>query len=113
MVSRLMSQEPRIPNGPGETETDKLARNDYGRYAGLGFSFAITIIAFSAIGWWVDGKLGTTPLLLIVGVFVGFGGGLMSIIKRVPPARRRPAREGQSATSRNSQTSWFFSEVAD
>jgi len=60
--------------------------SDYGRYAGLGFQLAASIAIFALGGWWLDGKLGTSPWLLIVGVFTGFGGGLYSLIKRVPGA---------------------------
>ena len=55
----------------------------------MGLSFAVTVIAFGALGWYADQKLSTTPLLLILGAFVGFAGGLISMVKRVPPARRR------------------------
>jgi F0F1-type ATP synthase assembly protein I len=31
------------------------------------------------VGWWVDGKLGTMPLFLILGALVGGGGGFYSL----------------------------------
>ncbi|MFT5283940.1 MAG: F0F1-type ATP synthase assembly protein I [Planctomycetota bacterium] len=93
-----MSNKPRTPSDPGEPDPDPLARNEYGRYAGMGFTFALTIMAFAWFGWWIDGKLGTTPLCLFVGVLAGFSGGLISMIKRVPPARRRSSKaESDSA----------------
>jgi hypothetical protein len=31
---------------------------DYGRYAGLGFQFAATMLLFGALGWWLDERWG-------------------------------------------------------
>ncbi len=63
----------------------------------MGLTFALTILAFGALGWWVDGKLGSEPLLLIVGALAGFGGGLISMIKQVPPARGRDSKAKPSS----------------
>src|SRR2546421_7228348 len=61
-------------------------RNRFGRsfgegysYVALGFSFAFAILAFGALGWVVDGWLGTRPLFALVGAGVGGFGGVMSI----------------------------------
>jgi ATP synthase protein I len=60
--------------------------SDYARYAGVGFQFGAAIILFALGGWWLDKRLGTTPWFLILGVFLGFGGGLYSLVKKVPGA---------------------------
>ncbi|MEM7306932.1 MAG: AtpZ/AtpI family protein [Planctomycetota bacterium] len=67
---------------------DQLGRpgQDYVRYAGLGFQFAATLVLFSLGGWWLDGKLGSSPWLLLLGVLLGFGGGMLSLVKKVPGA---------------------------
>ena len=41
------------------------------RYAGLGLTFAATIGLFALGGFHLDGRLGTSPLFLIVAVFTG------------------------------------------
>ena len=64
---------------------------DLGRYAGLGFQFAATLVAFAALGWWLDEKLGSSPWLLIAGVFLGATGGFVALIRAVG-APTRPAR---------------------
>src|SRR2546430_7048084 len=51
-------------------------------YVALGFSFAFAILAFGALGWVVDGWLGTRPLFALVGAGVGGFGGVMSIFYR-------------------------------
>ena len=57
---------------------------DYARYAGLGIQFSVTISLFALGGWWLDERLGSRPWFLILGVFLGFGGGLVSLVKKVP-----------------------------
>jgi len=55
-----------------------------GRHAGLGLQFALTLVAFAGIGHLIDGKLGTSPWLLVVGVMIGFCGGLLSLVRKIP-----------------------------
>jgi F0F1-type ATP synthase assembly protein I len=55
--------------------------------AGIGFQFAAAILLFLYAGKWLDGKLGTAPLFLILGVFVGAGAGFYSMYRKLirPP----------------------------
>ena len=43
-------------------------------------------------GNWVDQKLGTSPLFLILGVFVGAGASFYSMYQRLMPDGREEAR---------------------
>ena len=52
-------------------------------YVALGFTFALAILLFGALGWLVDGWLHTRPLFALVGAAVGGFGGFMSIYYRV------------------------------
>jgi|RhiMetdeSRZDD1v2_1073273.scaffolds.fasta_scaffold2238072_2 F0F1-type ATP synthase assembly protein I len=56
--------------------------DDYYRYAGVGLQFAATLAVFALVGWWGDGKLGTSPWLLLIGVFAGFGLGFYSLVSK-------------------------------
>jgi ATP synthase protein I len=67
-------------------------RLDFARFGGMGLQFAATLCVFAFLGYWLDGWLGTLPIFLIVGVFVGFFGGTFSMVKRV--ARYRDSSEG-------------------
>ena len=40
-----------------------------------------TILLAALIGWWLDGKLGTAPWLLIAGALFGIAAGLFSFIR--------------------------------
>jgi ATP synthase protein I len=57
------------------------------RFAGIGIQFAASILLFLYAGKWLDAKLGTAPVFLIVGVFVGAGASFYSIYRALmrPP----------------------------
>ena len=48
---------------------------DGARFAGLGLTWAFSVLLFLGGGWWLDQKLGFTPLFTILGAFVGAGAG--------------------------------------
>ena len=52
------------------------AGNNHARFIGLGFAFIMILGVLTGGGFFVDGALGTLPLFLLVGLGVGFAGGL-------------------------------------
>jgi F0F1-type ATP synthase assembly protein I len=66
--------------------------SDYARYAGLGLQFGLTVVLLALGGYWLDTRAGTLPLFLLVGVFLGFLGATISLVRHVPPARGGPRR---------------------
>jgi ATP synthase protein I len=52
-------------------------------YLGLGLQLAASILVFLFLGRWVDGKLGTYPVFMIIGAFIGAAGGMISFIRTV------------------------------
>ena len=62
------------------TDTNgKKAVGSYTRLFGLGFAFLMIMVVLVMVGLLVDGWLGTLPLFLLVGVALGFAGGLYYI----------------------------------
>ena len=56
---------------------------DVARYSGLGLQLAASVALFLAGGWWLDGKLGTTPLLTILGALTGAAAGFYSLYRHL------------------------------
>ncbi|MGH7476927.1 MAG: AtpZ/AtpI family protein [Longimicrobiales bacterium] len=80
---------------PERSSKERLAA-DAGRYLGLGLSLALSVLLFLLGGWAVDRWLGTMPLFLIIGAFVGAGAGFYSLYYHLvvePRERERRARE--------------------
>jgi F0F1-type ATP synthase assembly protein I len=54
-----------------------------GLYLNLGFELAVGAILGFSFGYYLDKKLHTTPLFLILGVFLGAAAGFLSIYRTV------------------------------
>ena len=80
----------------GKRDDDKQARDlEYDRllhrrkgmsgseFAGIGVQFAVTIVVFAFAGVWLDRRLGTSPLFVLVMVFGGAGLGFWSLVRKV------------------------------
>ena len=50
-----------------------------GQFMGHGLTWALAVLLFLWIGWWADSKLGTEPVLTIIGAFVGGSAGFYSL----------------------------------
>ena len=52
-------------------------------YMDLGLRFALAAALGGALGYWLDGKFDTQPLLLIFGVMLGGAAGFISLYRTV------------------------------
>jgi F0F1-type ATP synthase assembly protein I len=50
--------------------------------------FGITTVVFSLLGNWLDGRLGTSPLFLLLGMFLGAGAGFYSMYRKLTAGER-------------------------
>ena len=69
-----------------------------GRYAGLGLQFALSILLFLFVGQWLDGRLGTKPLFLYLGVFLGAGAAFYSMYRSLMADQRRDEERKKSGS---------------
>ena len=76
---------------------------EIGSLLGIGIQLTVTILAFAALGWWLDQKFETQPWLLLAGLLFGATGGMISFIrtalnvgnrKRQPKGSLENDREG-------------------
>lgn len=56
---------------------------DVGRYTGFGLTWALSVLVFLLVGYWLDGVLGTLPWLTILGAFLGAAGGFISLYRGI------------------------------
>jgi|SoiMethySBSTD1v2_1073268.scaffolds.fasta_scaffold134499_2 F0F1-type ATP synthase assembly protein I len=69
---------------------------DLGRFAGLGLQYALSIALLGALGWWIDGWLGSKPWCLVAGVVLGCVAGFAMVVRSVPGAVADPGKsEGE------------------
>lgn len=73
-------------NGAGRREMLRAS----GQFMGYGLTWALAVLLFLAVGAWLDSKLGTTPVLMILGAFLGGGAGFYSLYYHmvIEPRRR-------------------------
>lgn len=52
-------------------------------YLGLGTQLAITVTGMAFLGYWLDSKYNTEPILTVIGSFLGITTGLYNFLKTV------------------------------
>ena len=74
----------------------------WGQLAGIGPLLAAAVIAGYLVGGWLDGKLGTTPWLMVAGVLLGSAAGFVELVRilkdlgEMGKKRKRPGDGGES-----------------
>lgn len=58
-------------NKDGESRAWARALREMGPYLGIGATLAVTVLGGVGIGYWLDGRLGTTPAFVLAGSVVG------------------------------------------
>jgi ATP synthase protein I len=58
---------------------------------GLGMTLAVTVLAGLGGGYWLDGRLGTRPVFLLLGGALGLGAALYHFVRTVAEQDRRQA----------------------
>lgn len=64
------------------------------RYMGLGVEMMASIVGPTLLGWWLDGKFGTEPWLVVSGMLLGLVGGFYNMIKALMRlTRQEPGKD--------------------
>lgn len=77
-------------SGPPRTDADEQQKRLASAAAGAGFQFALAVVLFVYAGQWLDRKFGTSPLMLLLGLFLGAGGAFFSMYRRLMAAQADP-----------------------
>ena len=67
----------------GDPEAPKDGERSPWALAGLGMQFFAALILFVYAGTWLDERFGTSPLFLLLGLFVGGGGSFYLSYRRL------------------------------
>lgn len=60
----------------------KIAK-DYAIYANIGITLVVSVLFWFFLGTWLDKKLNTSPLFLVIGIFLAFVSIFYEIVKFV------------------------------
>jgi ATP synthase protein I len=83
---------------PPSSESETSSIGAAAKYAGLGFQLVASILLFLYLGRWVDRRIGTEPLFLLLGVFTGLAASIYSMYRSLMADQRREAeRRGGGA----------------
>ena len=80
-----VSNKERSSEEPPHSGSSLASAAQSGGNASLGITYGATVLVFVGLGWWLDDRFGTSPWLLIVGLLLGSVGGIVSLVKKVPP----------------------------
>ena len=68
-------------------ESEESSRAALGFYLTQGFSFAVVLLVFTGLGYWLDGRLHTLPLLTLLGAATGGIGGFLHLYRTLTAER--------------------------
>ena len=72
-------------------------KDGVGAYLDLGLQFAIAVALGVGLGYFADDKLGTFPLCLVLGLFLGATSGFLNIYRTVFPKNSNKNKEPKSS----------------
>lgn len=74
-----MSSTP--PSEPEPKERERSPWRQLGFVLGMAFTFPVAVLVGYGIGWWLDGKLGTSPVFSLVFLGLGFVAALLELMR--------------------------------
>ena len=90
MVERVADQERgggRQDPGLDKSDYDRLLHRrkgvSGGQFAGIGIQFAVTIVLFAFAGVWLDKRLGTSPMFVLLMVLGGGGLAFWMMVRKL------------------------------
>ena len=65
--------------GPGHGSADQPGRSLWSTAWSMGFAVVVPLVGLTMLGRWADGKLGTSPWMLLVGLLLGTAAGTAAV----------------------------------
>src|SRR5688572_27084998 len=75
---------------PPEDKESRLREGSasYIKYWQIGFELVVSVVLFTLVGYWLDGRLGTVVLFTLVGLALGLAGGTYSAYRGLLTGRK-------------------------
>ena len=64
-----------------KSEKRKKILDEIGLYTDVGIRFAVTIIIFLFLGYWIDNRFGSKPVFIVLFVFLGASAGFYNLYR--------------------------------
>ena len=74
--------KPKEPRKRDDTPPGQAYR-DVAPYLTLGIQLAAAVVFFFLIGWWLDTRMETSPTFKLIGLLLGFVGGMIKFFRSV------------------------------
>ena len=75
-----------------------------GAYANFGLQFVVALLFFLYVGQWVDRRLDTSPVFVLIGVFAGAGGSFYAMYRKLMAAQEREEQRVRDARLQATRT---------
>lgn len=92
---------PKEPQTGDETGRQIQARRQNLAYQGA-FEAAVAILICTGAGYWIDGRFGTSPIWLLVGVVIGFTSFVLRLLRL--GRQLQELHDAEAALGRDSET---------
>jgi ATP synthase protein I len=94
----------RRPKGSGEgKDAEKGGAGEYGKALRLSSEFIAGIVVGAGLGWFIDRMAGTSPWGLIVFLLLGFGAGILNVLRsagQIAEFGSRPSKDDDDLQGR-------------
>jgi F0F1-type ATP synthase assembly protein I len=88
-----MTNLPDSRGGSKAEQEDRRQARAWGRSTGVGLQFAASVVFFFFLGRWIDGRFGTSPWGVLVGVFGGTAAAFYGMYHRLMRDLERDEKE--------------------
>lgn len=79
LEAAIATRRPQAETGDGETKSDSVS--GFGNAMKLSSEFVAGVIVGAGLGWVIDSWAGTSPFGLIVFLLLGFGAGVLNVLR--------------------------------
>lgn len=88
----MLTTDPRdlYPAMTSPDDDRQRVERSYFRFLGVGIEFAVTIVALTVLGVWLDGRFNTSPLLTVVLLLFGLAAATWNLLRSVLGDRQPP-----------------------